>query len=102
MHQTVERALPDIAALCRSLGIRNLDLFGSATGADFDMDHSDVDVLVEFDLAQQHGRFDTYFALKEGLEVILGRPVDVVSADAVRNPYLRSRIAEQRERLYAA
>jgi hypothetical protein len=32
----------------RTLGVHLLDLFGSATGDSFDVDTSDVDVLVEF------------------------------------------------------
>ena len=40
--------------------------------------------------------------MKEGLERILGRPVDVVSATSIRNPYFRERAMRTRELLYAA
>ena len=46
--------------------------------------------------------FTTYFALKEGLEAILRRPVDVVSIDRLENPYVRQSVLAQREELYAA
>jgi hypothetical protein len=45
--------------------------------------------------------FGTYFALKEGLEQILGRPVDVVTATSIRNPYFRDQVMRTRELLYA-
>ena len=38
------------------------------------------------------GGIRTYFALKDGLEEILGRPVDVVSDRMIRNPYLAAHV----------
>ena len=91
----------EIEALCRGLGIRRLDLFGSAVGGSFDPDSSDVDVLVEFDIRPGFDYFGTYFGLKESLERILGSPVDVVST-SIRNPYFRDQVMRTRETLYAA
>ena len=36
-----------IAAFCRERGIQNMSLFGSVVRDDFDLERSDVDVLVE-------------------------------------------------------
>ena len=33
---------------------------------------------------------DAYFGLKEGLEALLGRHVDLVMPSALRNPYFRN------------
>lgn len=101
MHPLVEAKRQEIAALCRELGVRRLDVFGSAVSDDFDAERSDVDVLVDFDTSAP-GSFDTYFALKLGLESILGRPVDVVVTSAIRNPYFRAQALETRESLFAA
>ena len=79
-----------------------MDLFGSATGPDFDESTSDVDVLVTFGPSASADYFDAYFALKEGLEHVLGRPVDVVVAGSVRNPYFLSQVRGEAETLYAA
>jgi len=96
-------ALKDEAAkLCQRLRVRRLDVFGSAAGDAFDPARSDIDVLVEFD-AEGSGRgFDAYFDLKEGLEALFDRNVDLVVAGAVANPYLRASIEQSRETLYAA
>jgi predicted nucleotidyltransferase len=101
MHPVVESKRAEIAALCRELGVRRLDVFGSAVSEDFDVDRSDVDVLVDF-ATTAPGSLDTYFALKWGLESILGRPVDVVVISAIRNPYFRAQALETRESLFAA
>jgi predicted nucleotidyltransferase len=102
VHEVVESKRAQIEALCRGLGVRRLDLFGSAVGDGFDLDSSDVDVLAEFTGGACFDYFGTYFALREGLEQILGRPVDVVTATSVRNPYFRDEVMRTREQLYAA
>jgi predicted nucleotidyltransferase len=81
--------------------VRRLDVFGSAVGSTF-TESSDVDVLVEFDPSSSSGRFDMYFMLKDGLLRILGRPVDVVTVTAIRNPYFLDEVMRNRENLYAA
>jgi predicted nucleotidyltransferase len=101
MHELVEARRADIEALCRRLGVRRLDVFGSALGNSF-TESSDVDVLVEFDTSSHASRFDTYFALKEGLEQILEREVDIVTVTAIRNPYFLDEVLRNRENLYAA
>jgi hypothetical protein len=102
MHAMFEARLPEIGDLCRRLGVRRLDLFGSAVSESFDTDSSDVDVLAEFDTRPGFDHFGASFGLKEGLVRILGRPVDVVSASSIRNPYVRERVMQTGESLYAA
>ncbi|EWM15712.1 nucleotidyltransferase family protein [Kutzneria sp. 744] len=102
MHELVRAKQHEIAELCHRLGVRRLDLFGSAVGPSFDVDSSDVDVLVEFDTAPDFDHFGSFFALKEGLERILGRPVDVVTTTSIRNPYFRQQVMATKETLYAA
>ncbi len=94
--------LADIEDLCRTLGVRRLDLFGSAVGASFDVRSSDVDILVDFDITSDFDHFGSYLALKEGLERILGRPVDLVTDTSIRNPYFRQQVMDTKETLYAA
>jgi uncharacterized protein len=102
VHELIESKRSAIEDLCRRLDVRRLDLFGSATGTSFDASTSDVDLLVEFDVRLGFDYFGTFFALKEGLEEILGRPVDLVSSSSIRNPYFRRTVMETREMLYAA
>lgn len=94
---------PQIQATCRRHGVRRLDVFGSAADdRRFDPAHSDVDLLVEFEPSQSSGAADRYFGLLEDLTSLLGRPVELVVARAVRNPYLRESIEASRRSLYVA
>lgn len=91
-----------IAELCRALCIRRLAAFGSAVTGGFDEAWSDVDLLVEFDPQRRHRRYEDYFELKEGLEALLGRPVDLVTPEALANPYFATSVASTEAELYAA
>ena len=96
----IEKIRPEISDLCKRLGVKRLDIFGSATGDNFRPD-SDVDVLVQFE--RDTGKlFDRYFELKEALENTLRRAVDLVIEDAVTNPYFKLEIERSRRNVYAA
>lgn len=102
MQAGVEQRQSEIAALCRRFGVRRLELFGSAAGPDFDPATSDVDLLVEIEPPPGMGYADAYFGLKEELERLLARPVDLVSLASLRNPYFIREIEASRRLLYAA
>jgi hypothetical protein len=88
-----------IIHLCKSLRVKDLELFGSATRTDFTQEN-DIDVLVTFEGKDQ--LFDRYFGLKEGLEQLFGRRVDVIMPAAIKNPIFREQIEKERTVIYAA
>lgn len=90
-----------IAELCKRLGIRRLELFGSAATEDFDPAKSDIDFFYEFD-DDRTSLADRFFELKEELEKILGYEVDLVSAKDATNPYFLLVANRNRKTLYAA
>lgn len=89
-----------IASLCRRFRVRRLDLFGSAAAGHADAG-SDFDFLVEFE-SMPTGYADAYFGLLEGLQALLNAPVDLVVDSAIRNPYFRQSVENDRALLYAA
>ena len=96
----IDRLKPAISELCRRLRVTRLDVFGSATTERFGPE-SDVDVVVLFERSVP-GLFTRYFDLKEGLEKLFGRPVDVIVEDALKNPYFKTAINHTRKEVYAA
>ena len=95
----IEEAKPQIERLCRRLPVRRLGLFGSIVRGNFSGD-SDVDVLVSFDSGENTDLFDAYFALKEQLEQIFQREVDLLVDKPFRNPVLRESIDRTRVVIY--
>lgn len=93
----------ELRDLCRRFGVRRLEVFGSAARqADFDPARSDIDFLVEFEPLQPGAYVDAFFGLKEGLEQLFGRTVDLISPAAIRNPYFRQSVEDTKALLYAA
>lgn len=93
----------ELRALCRRFHVRRLDLFGSAARDDFDAARSDIDFLVEFDATHPEAlSLRTFVGLKESLEALFRRPVDLIEAGATRNPYLQASIERSREPLFEA
>ena len=100
MDQVLLDHLGELKELCGRHRVARLDVFGSAAqqvaGA------GDVDLLVEFEDLPADGYADAYFGLLADLEALLGRPVDLVMASAVRNPFVKETIERSRIPLHAA
>ncbi|PSP16117.1 MAG: DNA polymerase subunit beta [Cyanobacteria bacterium QS_8_64_29] len=98
----LERHREQLAELCRRYHVAQLEVFGSAAEGEADADARDIDLLVEFADAPNMGPADRYFGLLAELQTLLNRPVDLVCADAMRNPYFIREVNRSRSPLYAA
>ncbi len=105
MHAIVSSQTENLADLCRRFNIKRLDVFGSATREqDFDPTRSDIDLLVEF-APEDAANMTTYLDVKEALEKLLERPVDLIDRGAVeqsRNYLRRHRILQEAEPIFVA
>lgn len=88
-----------LAAFCRRWRIRELSIFGSALREDFGPE-SDLDFLVSFEPEAGWDLFDL-LDMKEELQKRLGRPVDLVEKEALRNPWRKYEILRTREVIHA-
>ena len=101
MPTIIDPQLAEVSALCRRYGVRKLELFGSATTGAFDPQISDLDFLI--DMTDEGGNlFHRYFDLKEALEALFGREVDLVMVGALKNPYFIASINKTRQTVYTA
>jgi len=99
---TFAAASAALPALCRRFRVRRLDVFGSAaTGDGFDPARSDLDLLVAFEDGLSAGEYaDAFFGLRAALEERFERPVDLLTEAALKNPYLRRQVEEERRPLF--
>lgn len=95
----IEKFRPDIENVCRKLPVRKLGLFGSAITQTFSQS-SDVDVLVVFDSDEDIDFFSEYFELKEQLERIFNREIDLVVDKPFKNPFFRESVEKTRTVIY--
>ena len=66
------------------------------------VDGRDLDFLVEFGPLPKGEYASAFFGLKAALEHLFGRPVDLVVASSIRNPYFRQSVEQSKALLYAA
>jgi predicted nucleotidyltransferase len=90
VSELLEQHRHDILRIARSHGARRVRIFGSFARGEERAD-SDVDVLV--DLEPGRDLLDIV-AIKQDLEALLGRGVDVVTERAV-SPYIRAAVLKE-------
>lgn len=95
----IEKVKPEIEQVCRRLPVKRLGLFGSALTPNLSQ-KSDIDVLVIFDSDENIDLFDKYFELKEQLEIIFKRNVDLVVDKKFKNQVLRESVERTRTVIY--
>jgi predicted nucleotidyltransferase len=89
-----------LAKFCQNHHINRLSLFGSAARNDFGPD-SDIDLMVEFEEGQAPS-LSGFLQIKDELETLLGRKVDLVTKSILQNPYRRASILRDMEQLYVS
>lgn len=96
MNKVVEQKLPGLIEICRHHRIRRLELFGSSARDDFNPAASDLDFLVVFEEPDRAGISQLYFSALRELENLFGRKVDLLTPDAVTNPFLLDALERDR------
>lgn len=89
-----------IIEFCRRRKITEFAVFGSVLREDF-LPESDIDVLITFDPSAQWCLFDLV-DMKDELEQLFGRKVDLVEKRALRNPFRKQEILRTMQVMYAA
>jgi hypothetical protein len=98
-HHGIDIPKDGIVRFCKRHHIRKLALFGSILRDDFG-DHSDIDVLVEFEPGCPVGLI-RLAGIEEDLSQMLGRHVDL-NTPGFLSPYFREQVLEEAEVQYDA
>jgi predicted nucleotidyltransferase len=102
MNRKRELQLPikAIDEFCKRWQVKEFSFFGSILREDFNP-QSDIDILLSFSENAQWGLFE-FVEMKDELKEILGREVDIVEKEGLRNPFRKREILETRKVVYAA
>ena len=95
----LETYTSDIITLCKNHKVKSLYAFGSVLTDSFDKE-SDIDLIVDFSNIAVEDYADNYFDFKFSLQDILKRPVDLLEEKAIKNPYFRMSVNQQRQLVY--
>ncbi|MDZ7739706.1 MAG: nucleotidyltransferase domain-containing protein [Bacteroidales bacterium] len=95
----IDQNIDRIRKLCEQYNVSQLSVFGSILTDKFNK-NSDIDLLVDFSSIDLQNYADNYFSLKQALEEIFRRQVDLLENKAIKNPYLRQSINSSKRILY--
>ena len=88
-----------IQSLCEKHKVEKLYAFGSVLTSAFN-EESDVDFLVEFNIQDIEKYVSNFFTLKEELEILFNREIDLIEYRAISNPYFKEEVDETKILLY--
>ena len=97
----IELNLKRILDLCRLPKVKSLAVFGSILTDRFN-DNSDVDLLVDFE-STDPDKFDyvtNYFSLRDSLEHLFNRKVDLIEEKGLRNKYIIANVNRTKQIIY--
>jgi len=95
----IENNIDSLIDICKQHKVKELYIFGSVLTSSFSKD-SDIDMLVQFDNVDIIEYADNYFDLKEKLEKLFGRGIDLVENQAIRNPIFRKIVDRDKKIVY--
>jgi hypothetical protein len=95
----IENHTKDIQNLCKTHKVKSLYAFGSVLTEKFN-NESDVDLIVDFEQLDVLEYGDNYYELKFSLENVLKRSVDLLEEKAIKNPYFRKTINQNKKLIY--
>ena len=97
----IESNIETIMQLCSTHYDNKLYVFGSVLKESFNKDR-DIDLIVDFGQIDLVDYADNYFDLKEQLESIFNRPVDLLEEKAIRNPYFKAQVDIEKQLIYGS
>ena len=97
--QIEKTQIDKIQKLCKANKVKSLFAFGSVTREDFN-ESSDIDLIVDFNENDPFAYTDLYFNLKQSLEDLLNRQIDLLEERAIRNRFFREQLDKTKVKLY--
>jgi predicted nucleotidyltransferase len=91
--------IDQIKILCTAYDVKSLFAFGSVISDKLKTD-SDIDLIVDINTDDPINYADNYFNLKEQLEDLFNRPVDLLEDKALKNPFLKKQIDNTKVLIY--
>ncbi len=95
----LEEHKSDISELCAAHMVNRLYAFGSVLTDKFN-NESDIDFVVDFNPIEVSVYADNYFDFKFSLQDILKRNIDLLEEKAIKNPFFKKAIHQQRQLVY--
>src|SRR5947207_11058908 len=92
INSLIKEKQADFISLCHEHKVSKMYAFGSSITDNFDPVKSDIDVIVELNIADPIEYGEALLSLWDNLEAFFERKVDLLTDDSISNPYLKKSI----------
>lgn len=86
--------------ICKAHKVEKMYAFGSSITTDFDLEKSDIDLLVKLNINNPLDRGEALMSLWDELESFFSKKVDLLTSDSLKNPYLKKNIERTKVEIY--
>jgi predicted nucleotidyltransferase len=100
LQDEILKQINDFKIICKNHKVKHLYAFGSSITDRFDINKSDIDLLVEIDSDDPIDRGEKLLSLWDNFEAFFHRKVDLLTDASIRNPYLRNSIDSTKKLIY--
>ncbi len=91
---------PALANLCQIYRVEKLYVFGSIVNGNFDVQTSDIDLVVELEPMPPLEKGRILMDFWADLEKLFGRKVDLLTDQPIKNPFLKRSIEQTKQLVY--
>lgn len=91
--------ISSLKQICKEHQVKQLFAFGSVVNGN-NTAESDIDFEVEFKSLDLKLYFRNYLGLKEKLEKLFNKSIDLVESQTIKNPILRASINSKKRKIY--
>jgi uncharacterized protein len=95
----IKEHINELISLCEKYHVAELYVFGSVVSGNFTKE-SDIDFIVRFSGVEPLDYFDNYMELKEKLEDLYARKVDLLEIQTIKNPVLKKSVDRDKIKVY--
>ncbi len=88
-----------IKKICERYSVKTLSVFGSVVRGNFNSE-SDIDFVVDFNENDPFKYSDLYFELKDKLEKLLNRKIDLIELRGIKNSFFKKELDETKVLIY--
>ncbi len=100
LTEEISKHHSSLKEICKKHNVKSLYAFGSSVNDKFNPDKSDIDLLVQIDVADPVERGEKLISLWDSLEDLFQRKVDLLTEDSIRNPFLKKSIDTTKVLIY--
>jgi predicted nucleotidyltransferase len=96
----IEKHFDQLVSLCKKYRVERMYAFGSVVSGGFDVEKSDVDLIVELASMPPLEKGEKLLLLWSDLEDLFKREVDLLTDKPIQNPYLKKSIEATKQLIY--